>query len=542
MDHRNLIIAGLAAAVAACGGGGSDAPSSGTAASPLPPPPPAVPQTRRDVVFAQGATTSGRIDLTLDIVQSGRACGEPRPYVILVHGGGYSGGSKDSPIWQDTADALAARNLIAIPISYRLTGDGPIPGEAYQPLVDTLLIQAGFMPATPAQALLIDTIASAAEDTLAAVNWVRDNAVDLCADPDRFAVWGSSAGAYNTHAFVYSLDEVSIDVPRPDAAIGYWGGEIVFDAMQPDDTPMLIVHGTGDQTVAYDDALELEDDLQNNAIPYTFYTVEGAGHGWGSVDPMNIRIDGVSIFDRTLDFIEDHVNGRDARYEVRRVALTSSTSTVVGPVKIGRARSITPPLSNQPSGIEIQMPTGQVGANDSGVSTLIPLQATQQMHLSYRVQFPHDFDFSTRGVLPGLSGGQPEALRSQFDRQGWSASLGWNRDGHVRPIWRAESFTWRQAAATSQPLRVRFEPGRTHAVELSIEPEGSAAGEYLATVWLDGHRVVSQTFAAGTPPQPIDAVLLSAFVDGDGHNHGPRRDISLQLTDITISTAPIRPE
>ncbi len=447
MSLRTSVIVSLALAAAACGGGESNASAPGNPNQTPQPPPPVTPQTQRDIVYAQGATTGDPVDLRLDVVQSGEPCGDLRPFAILVHGGGYTGGTKDSSTWQSAADALAARNLIAIPISYRLTGTDPVPGDKFQPLVDLLIQQADFTPPTPEQALLVNTIASAAEDTLAAVQWVQDNATELCADPGRYAVWGSSAGAYNTHAYVYSLDDINIAIPRPDVAVGYWGAEIVFDTMSPGDPPMLIVHGTTDTTVDYQGALDLEADLQANSIAYSFYTVEGAGHGWGSVNPAGTDIDGRSIYERTLDFIEDHLRGRAARYEVRSVAQTSASSRVIEAIPVHRSRPVSYPLAGQHTGIEIELPAAEIGSRQSGISTLIPIQASDALYLSYRVTFPEDFDFSTRGVLPGLGGDLSQPLHSAFDRSGWSATLSWDRGGALRPRMPRHGVRLKPAAA-----------------------------------------------------------------------------------------------
>ena len=195
-----------------------------------------------------------------------------------------------------------------------------------------------------------------------------------------------------------------------------------------------------------------------------------------------------------------------------------------------------------PRRYEIDLPAGQVGASDSGMSARVPVPPAEQLNLSYRIRFPHAFDFAARGVLPGLSGGQPGPQTSQFDHEGWSATLAWDREGRLRPILRANSQSWRQAEAESAALSVSFEPGRTHAVEIGIAPFTSDPGQRQLTIWLDGRRVFSEVVSTSGDLSPVDAIQLSAFVYGDGHNHGPRQDTGLQLSDITVSRSPILAE
>ncbi|CAN0226135.1 unnamed protein product, partial [Chrysoparadoxa australica] len=89
--------------------------------------------------------------------------------------------------------------------------------------------------------------------------------------------------------------------------------------MEGGDAPILILHGDADETVAYSEALDLEADAVAKNIRYSFYTVRGAGHGWSEVNPYDNTVDGVSVFELTLDFIEAHVRDDAPRYEVRSI-------------------------------------------------------------------------------------------------------------------------------------------------------------------------------------------------------------------------------
>jgi acetyl esterase/lipase len=87
-----------------------------------------------------------------------------RPAVMIIHGGGWGGGTPD--LFFPHARALAARGLVAVAISYRLTS---------QPGV------------TPHDCV---------RDAKAAVRWLRRNAGRHGIDPRRIAVAGDSAGGH----------------------------------------------------------------------------------------------------------------------------------------------------------------------------------------------------------------------------------------------------------------------------------------------------------------------------------------------------------
>ena len=280
---------------------------------------PVIPVNEIAVVYGQGATENGDIDLLLDIYQSGEPCTTYRPFVILIHGGGFTGGSRDSQTWQNFGEAVAARNLVGISIDYRLVGDEPIVSNAYIGLRDAIRDGLDGDP-TEKQIEQGDAATAATEDTIKAINWVQTNGLDRCIDPHRFAIWGSSAGAILGVFTAYNVDDIGIASPSPDALINYWGQNLVEGGIIFNDAPLLIVHGTADTTAPYAEALSLQSEAETAMVPYSFYTVTGAGHGHGQIPASQTFFNGRSLQDITLDFIEAHVRpGGMPIYEVLEI-------------------------------------------------------------------------------------------------------------------------------------------------------------------------------------------------------------------------------
>ncbi len=118
--------------------------------------------------------------------------GTELPVLVWLHGGGWVGGDIDSH--DDVCRALANRaGSMVISVGYRLAPEHPFP--------------AGL------------------EDSVTALRWVHDHAVELGADPGRVAIGGDSAGA-NLAAVVAQLGAVPLVLqvlvyPVADARFGH---------------------------------------------------------------------------------------------------------------------------------------------------------------------------------------------------------------------------------------------------------------------------------------------------------------------------------
>ena len=120
---------------------------------------------------------------TLDLYLPSSNGSKPVPVVVLIHGGGFSGG--DSSMEATYAQDLVTQGFAAASINYRLSGEAKFPAGA--------------------------------QDVKAAVRWLRAHAGTYGLDPTRFAAWGQSAGGWMANMLGATGDQKTI---FDDAALG----------------------------------------------------------------------------------------------------------------------------------------------------------------------------------------------------------------------------------------------------------------------------------------------------------------------------------
>ena len=104
-----------------------------------------------------------------------RETSAPRPVLFWIHGGGYTGGSGSTALYDGTR--LAADGAVVVTINYRLNVFGFLAHPA--------LSAESPHGASGNYGLL---------DVVAALEWVRDNVALFGGDPDRVTIFGESAG------------------------------------------------------------------------------------------------------------------------------------------------------------------------------------------------------------------------------------------------------------------------------------------------------------------------------------------------------------
>lgn len=214
------------------------------------------------------------------------------PVIVWIHGGGWR--LQDRTACPDLVAHYASQGYLMVSIDYRLAPESVHPGQLF--------------------------------DVRRAVRWIRAHAGEYCADPDRIGVWGSSAGGHlSALAGVYSgvaqlageewschssavqavVDGygpsdlpalVDLSGPRgaqegssPEASL--LGGPIRdnLDSARSASPalgaahgapPFLIMHGTDDTMVPYEQSVALYESLASYGNDVILYLIEGFGHGF----------------------------------------------------------------------------------------------------------------------------------------------------------------------------------------------------------------------------------------------------------------------
>ena len=279
--------------------------------APRPEPPPVrVPAgttAHRDLAYVRDGHDRQKLDLFLPEKSTG-----PLPLVIWVHGGGWQNGSKDQCL--PLRLAFTARGYAVASLNYRLSGHAIFPAQI--------------------------------EDCQAAVRWLRDHTKDYNLDPERFAVWGASAGGHlvallgtagdstefaptpssKTSARVQAVCNFygPTDLQKFAATPGYLGhanadspeskllGGPVLDRpaqakranpityVGPGAPPFLIIHGAADPVVPPQQGALLHTALQAAGIMSTYRTIPGAKHGGPEFSTAAVADEVDAFFRRSL--------------------------------------------------------------------------------------------------------------------------------------------------------------------------------------------------------------------------------------------------
>jgi acetyl esterase/lipase len=311
VQRRKVIL--TVSAVAALGA----APLPGATQTPAPVLPPAPPGVviRQNVEFLAPGRAE-RLDLYLP---AARPAGSLSPAVVIIHGGGWTGGSKSAGREFNIGTALARSGYVAASIDYQLQPNGRWPTNVH--------------------------------DCKNAVRYFRDRAKELQIDPDRIGVIGGSAGGHlalmvgltdgqlepagpypgvsSKVSAVVNLYGVTnlrtlrkraaepVDSLASRLALGLFGDQPDVGAADLDlgspvhhlgrhSPPILSLHGTADETVEKDQAGELDRTARARGARHELILLPEIGHTFdletwaGKPLPVDMRPVVLGFFDRHL--------------------------------------------------------------------------------------------------------------------------------------------------------------------------------------------------------------------------------------------------
>lgn len=262
-----------------------------------------------DVPYAATGNPRHRVDIYLP--KKPTVAG-PLPVIAYVHGGGWRAGSKVMGRSQ-VMQLVDSGRYAAVSIGHRLAWEAPWPAQIH--------------------------------DTKAGIRWVRGNARKYGFDSNRICAVGASAGGHlvavlgvtggdaslegNLGSYRDQSSKVKcvvdmygpIDLRSTSAGLAalkdnvalLLGGnpttlpQVAAQAtplthVDASDPPFMIIHGTKDPLVGYQESVDLDKALRAAGVPVTFQTIEGGGHG-------NFGKAAVEVAGRMNAFLERNLHG-----------------------------------------------------------------------------------------------------------------------------------------------------------------------------------------------------------------------------------------
>ncbi len=263
-------------------------------------------RTTRAVVYTRGLVDSNAprpMDLHLDLFEPDVILtGSELPAVVMLHGGGFTKGTRHHGQIQRFGNEFARQGLIAVSIDYRLLPQDPVLDEESRRALDGLGIP-------PSQQSFARVQLAAVEDTAAAIDWLHETALASDFRIKGVALLGESAGAVTVIDLAYVVDDLGLDRPAIGAVVGLWGGIGLVPStsvITVDEAPIILVHGTADTVVSYDSSLRIANRAAAIGLPYELIANVGAGHSFGENDLFALETmpgSGVTQAQRIIDFI-----------------------------------------------------------------------------------------------------------------------------------------------------------------------------------------------------------------------------------------------
>ena len=183
--------------------------------------------------------------LMLDVYEPAGDTEKKRHPILFVHGGGFVTGTRDKGYPPVICTLLAKRGYVCFSIDYRLYPSGKERGT--------------YADASPIVAKDLDL----------ARKWILERAEQYGIDPDKLAISGGSAGG------MASIEACKLHKYTAFACL--WGTHKGATLCE-DFPPTILIHGTADQLVAYENCENFHALLLDQNVPCQLLTLTDAPH------------------------------------------------------------------------------------------------------------------------------------------------------------------------------------------------------------------------------------------------------------------------
>ncbi|MFF2092963.1 prolyl oligopeptidase family serine peptidase [Paenibacillus sp. NPDC058174] len=206
----------------------------------------------KELVYANKSNYQGKEEaLALDLYEPVQKGNTACPLIVFIHGGGFNSGDKRDA--KAISEQWASRGYVVASVNYRLRANLQSDQEG--------------------------TIADALADIEDAINWLSQNQKTYRFDTRTTAIGGDSAGGLLAVDFANQHGTTPQDAVQLFAVIDLYGPASIT-SIHEKFPATIIIHGTSDMTVPYNQSLLLSERLSKAGIYQQLITLEGGGHNY----------------------------------------------------------------------------------------------------------------------------------------------------------------------------------------------------------------------------------------------------------------------
>ncbi|MBI3837911.1 MAG: alpha/beta hydrolase [Planctomycetia bacterium] len=230
------------------------------------------------------------------------------PAVVCIHGGGFRAGNRDR--WNKLCQQLAERGYVAATVTYRLAPKYQFPAAVHDVKAAVRFLRAGASKfgIDPAR---LGTLGDSAGGTLAQMLGVTAGARELEGEgghAERSSAVTCVVNYYGANDFTKSYGK---SVDAAEVLPLFLGGDLAHARRRhilasplywvtPQAAPTLLLHGTKDPYVAFEQATWIHDRLKAAEVEVELIELKDAGHGFKGADAERAEAAMFEFFDKHL--------------------------------------------------------------------------------------------------------------------------------------------------------------------------------------------------------------------------------------------------